>query len=204
MADEKRTFGDYTLITSIWIGEYEIAICENLNAENKDEVYLCGYVESNGIFGRIKDCMVSNSYADIVTCFGERITQKAEEFQMETEKIQNEVGDNSPISIEDCIPITHDDHIEGKVIVLKSEVLRPEFQRATSQLMLCTGGFGAQPHSRGRACFCTRLFDNENEQFYRADVLGIMPEDKLPEWAKERLNSIQKEAEKRRKSRSER
>ena len=115
---------------------------------------------------------------------------------METEKILKEVGDNAFLSKDDCIPITHEDSIEGKVIVLKPEVFRPEYQRATSQLMLCTGGFGAQPKSRGRACFCTRLYDNEKKQFYRSEVLGVMPEDKLPEWAKRGLEAAKQQHKK--------
>lgn len=207
MDDEKRTFGDYVLITSIWIGEYEIGICENPKAEKKDERFLCGYIENNGVWEYIKDNMVGESYADIVTCYGERIAEKAEEFQKEAEKTLKEVGDNSPIAKEDCIPITHEDDINGKVIVLKPEVLRPEYQRATSQLLLCRGGFGAQPRSRGRSCFCTRLYDNHRTQCTRSEVLGVMPENKLPEWAKEGLNRFrkeQKEANKKRESRSER
>ena len=196
MDDEKRTFGDYVLITSIWIGEYEIGICENPKAEKKDERFLCGYIENNGVWEYIKDNMVGESYADIVTCYGERIAEKAEEFQMETERILKEVGDNSPVSIEDCIPVTQDDDISGKVIVLKPDVFRPEYRRATSQLMLCTGGFGSQRNSRGRTCFCTRLYDNENKQFYRSEVLGIMPEDKLPEWAKRGLEAARRQDKK--------
>ena len=58
MDDEKRTFGDYVLITSIWIGEYEIGICENPKAEKKDERFLCGYIENNGVWEYIKDNMI--------------------------------------------------------------------------------------------------------------------------------------------------
>ena len=207
MDDEKRTFGNYTLITSVWIGEHEIGICENPKAEKKDERFLCGYIENNGVWEYIEKGMVSESYIDIASCFADRVAEKIKEFQKDSEAILAQVGDNSPLSKEDCIPITHEDSIEGKVIVLKPEVFRPEFQRATSQMMICTGGFGAQPKSRGRACFCTRLYDNEKGQFYRSEVLGVMPEDKLPEWAKDGLNRFrkeQKEANKKRESRSER
>ena len=207
METEERKFGDYTVMTSIWIGNYEIAVCENPTAHEKDEIFLCGYIESNGIYERMTDCMVSDSYTDIAACFGERIAEKARDFDKEAESIQSIVGDNSPLMADTCIPITGNDVIKDKIIVLKADAFRPEYQRATQQLILCTGGFGAQANARGRSCFGIRLFDGKQTQNYRAEVLGVMPEDKLPDWAKERLSKYrdeQKKADKKRESRSER
>ncbi len=189
MKKEKRIIGEYEVIASIMIGEYEIALCENRNAPN-DEVFLCGYIENNGIYERLSDCVVSDSYADVATVFGGRIAEKAEEVQKELEHIQKNVGDDKEITAGECLPISCDDCIEGKVIVLRSDILRPEYKRASSQLMLCTGGFGAQANARGRTCFATYLYDARKTQCRRDDILGIIPEDKLPEWAKNGLKAI--------------
>ena len=78
-------------------------------------------------------------------------------------------------------------------MVIKPEVLRREYRRATRQLKLCMGGFGASPHSRGSACYCVDLYTGKESRYERMDVLGtIQPED-LPGWAKHGLTAIQQE-----------
>lgn len=193
MEQTKRKIGDYTVLTSFPIGEYEIALCEDPEAP-REEVYLCGYIENNGLFERLTDCMVSDSYAEIATFYGERIAEKSEEVQKEIEGILRKVEGDREISANACKRVSYDESIEGKVIVLRGDVLRPEYRRSTSQLLLCTGGFGAQANARGRTCFATRLYDGQKTQCQRDDVLGVMPEELLPEWARTSLESLRREA----------
>ena len=90
----------------------------------------------------------------------------------------------------------------GKIVVIKPEVLRREYRRATRQLKLCMGGFGASPHSRGSACYCVDLYTGKESRYERMDVLGtIQPED-LPGWAKHGLTTIQQDRPKRKLRRS--
>lgn len=189
MFEETRIIGDYSVITSIRIGKYEIALCKNDEAPN-DERYLCGYIENNGILESLNDCMVSESYADIVAVFGGRVAEKGEAVQLELERIQKEIGDDSALHYECCIPISSEDCIKDKVIVLREDILRPEYKRASYQLLFCTGGFGAQSNARGRTCFATRIYDSEKINCQRCDVLGIVPEENLPDWAKDKLKEI--------------
>ncbi len=193
MENEKRMIGDYTVLQAFRIGEYEIALCENRDAP-RDEVFLCGYVENNGLYERLSDCMASDSYADVASIFGERIAERAEEVQKEIEHVRTNVGDDSEITQKDCVPDCPENCIEGKIVVLRGDLLRPEYKRASNQLLLCTGGFGAQANARGRTCFARRLYDAGQTQLRREDILGIMPEDKLPEWAKSGLEAIRRNA----------
>ena len=189
MNNENRRIGDYNVLTSIKIGDHEIALCENEKA-SKDEVYLCEYIENNGIYERLTDCMVSDSYADIAVVFGERITEKAKEVQYLLDDISKEIGDDIELKKDDCLPVSFEDCIKDHVVVLRGDSLRPEYRRISSQLLLCTGGFGAQGNARGRTCFATSLYDGEKTLCLRGDILGILPEDKLPDWAKAKLNEI--------------
>ena len=189
MINEKRMIGDYEVLTSIMIGDSEVALCQNPNAP-KDEVFLCGYIENNGLFERLTNCIVSFSYAESAQDFGERVAAKAKEVQKELEHIGKNVGDDSELTAKDCIPDSIENCIEGKIIVIRGDLLRPEYKRASNQLLLCTGGFGAQSSPRGRTCFATRLYDAKQIQCRREDVLGIMPEENLPEWAKDGLEAI--------------
>lgn len=44
------------------------------------------------------------------------------------EQESSEIGMNDEITAKDCKPISHDDAIEDKVIVIRGNVLRPEFR----------------------------------------------------------------------------
>ena len=149
--EETRKIGDYSVKYSMYIGHKDIALGENPNAD-KDERYMCCFVETNAIFERY-----------------------------------SEVGMNEELTTNSCKPISYEDSIENKVVVVKGSILRPEFRHANHQLMLCTGGFGAQANARGRTCCCISLYDGRKTSFYRTDFLGVMDEKKLPEWAQKGL-----------------
>lgn len=189
MSDEKRMAGDYEIIQSVQIGDREIVIGEN--PENQDgQKYMCAYCTANELFARYDEVLASDDYPEIVKIYGERVAEQAEKTRVEliTPKIQG--IDNTPITADGCTPISYDDDLHGKVIVIKPEVLRPEYRRATCQLKLCGGGFGASPNSRGSAVFCTDLYSGRESRFERRDVLGIMEPEQMPEWAKHYLSVL--------------
>ena len=167
--DEKRMVGDYTVINSMYIGHREIILGENQKAAS-GERYVCCYAERVMFYEQYLEAQVSDDFAEIVKLYGERVTQAADEIMKETEKVTSEIGMNDEITAKDCKPISH--------------VLRPEFRHASHQLMLCTGGFGAQKNARGRTCYCISLYSGKRTSFYRGDVLGVMDKRSLPEWAK--------------------
>lgn len=189
---DKRTVGDYDVIAAFEIGGIEVLFGENPEAV-LNERYLCCNCEYTGIFERYSDAFVSDDYAEIARLFGERICNTADEIICENARRDELPGGNRRLGTDDCIPVRHDENLEDRVIVIKAEALRPEYRSASEQLMLCTGGFGAQPNARGRSCFCTSLYDGKNRTFYRSDILGTVPEDMLPVWAKEGLNKAKAE-----------
>jgi len=99
---------------------------------------------------------------------------------------------NAPLTDQDCTRISSADDLNGKVIVIKPDVLRREYRVATHQVKLCTGGFGASPNSRGSAVYCTDLYSGEHSRFERRDVLGILNPDQMPKWVQHHLQVQQK------------
>ena len=180
--DEKRMVGDYTVINSMYIGHREIILGENPKAAS-GERYVCCYAERVLFYEQYLEAQVSDDFAEIVKLYGERVTQAADEIMKETEKVASEIGMNDEITAKDCKSISSDYAIEDKVIVIRGNVLRPEFRHASHQLMLCTGGFGAQKNARGRTCYCISLYSGKQTSFYRGDVLGVIDKRALPEWA---------------------
>ncbi len=80
---------------------------------------------------------------------------------------------------------------EGKVLVLRGDVLKDRYKTPEDQLFLADGGFGCRPNSRGRKVFGKFLKDGEDTHFYREDFAGILKDEYLPDWAREKLNELQ-------------
>lgn len=198
--EEKRMAGNYEVTTAFEIGTKEIIIGEDKTAA-PDERFVVANYENNGIFERYVDALVGGDYAEITKIFAERVKNEAERVMDEKSKI---TVDMTPITKEGCQVLEADDSIKNKVVVIRADVFKPEYQISTKQLQLCTGGFGAEPNSRGSACFCTNIYSGKESRFERSDVLGIIEKDELPDWAKERLDEVQKNIAHRRKERDAR
>ena len=191
---EKRMAGDYVIIHAFHIGDREIVLGEN-PAGGRNERYMCALCESNGLFASYTEVMVSDDYPELAKLFGERVAEQAEKTRIDLNGPKIQGIHNTPITAEGCEVIGYQHDLQGKIVVIKQEVLRPEYRRATSQLQLCTGGFGASPNSRGTACYCTELYSGKTSCFQRSDILGTIAPEKLPKWAKHYLEIV-RQAEK--------
>ena len=197
MADnvEKRMAGDFEIIHSMRIGDREIVLGENPVGIG-DERYMCAFSTAHGLFASYTEVMVSNDYPELVKLFGERVAEQAEKTRIALNGPKIQGIPNEPITAEGCEVISHQHDLKGKVVVIKPEILRREYRRATCQLHLCTGGFGSHPNSRGSACFCTELYSGKTSRFERSDILGIIAPEKLPEWAKHYLEIVRQSEKK--------
>lgn len=192
MKDEKRMAGDYKIIQAIVIGDKEIVIGEN-QADTNGQKYMTAVGEWNDLFEFYDQVLVSDDYPEIVGYFGQRVAEQAKKTRDELFRPSFQGIENTPITADDCKVVTHDDDLNGKVIVIKPEVLRREYRRATNQIKLCTGGFGASPNSRGSAVYCKDLYTGKESRYERRDVLGTMEPDTLPEWVQYGLYQIRQD-----------
>jgi len=64
MDNEKRMAGDYTILAGLRVGDQEVVIGENRNAQT-GERFLCAFCQQNEIMRLYGDCMVSDDYLDI-------------------------------------------------------------------------------------------------------------------------------------------
>lgn len=187
--NENRMAGDYRIIQSMYVGDREVIIGED--RENlPGKRYICSFCQQGGPFLVHRDIVASDDYLEIVKIFGERIVEQAEKTRLEV-SVEPGISD-SPLTEADCTPIPPMYDLTGKVIVIKADVLRREYQTATHQLKLCTGGFGACSNNRGSAVYCKDLYSGQESRFERRDVLGTMTPEMLPDWAKQGLSNIQK------------
>ena len=78
----------------------------------------------------------------------------------------------------------------GKVLVMRPDTLRESCWSPRDQLWLAEGGFGCSPTASGRAVYATCLGDGEQTRWDRADFIGVLDEQYLPDWAAEKLDEL--------------
>ena len=133
MEDEKRKAGSYEIIQAFRIGDREIVLGEDLNAK-PEERYMCAYCQQNEIAALYNEVMVSDDYCEIVKLFAEHLSEQAEKTHAEVLKPKFQGIDVTPLTSKDCAPVTYDDDLNGKIVVIRPGVLRREYQLATRQL----------------------------------------------------------------------
>ena len=77
-----------------------------------------------------------------------------------------------------------------KLLILKPEVFKEDFQKPFFQYFYAQSGFGCYPDKLGGKVYGKFLADGENGQFRRSDFLGVADPEKLPQWAQKRLEQL--------------
>lgn len=77
-----------------------------------------------------------------------------------------------------------------KVLVIHPFSLKDEYKTPEDQLFLAQSGFGCSPNSLGRKVFGMFLKDSEKARYYRTDFIGVIKDEHLPEWAREKVQEI--------------
>lgn len=93
---------------------------------------------------------------------------------------------------EHCEPNSYESlDYEGRVLVLSPDTLKESCWTPQNQLWLAHDGFGCSPHAVGRSIRCTCLGDGEQTRWNRTDFTGVLKEEFLPGWAREKLEELQ-------------
>ena len=79
----------------------------------------------------------------------------------------------------------------GRVLVLSPDTLKESCWSTRNQLWVGETGFGCSPTASGRAVYATCLGDGEQTRWDRADFIGVLDDQFLPDWAREKLEEIQ-------------
>ena len=85
---------------------------------------------------------------------------------------------------------------EGRVLVLKPEMLKDEYKTPEDQLFYAdAGGFGCSPGARGRKVMGQFLKDGERTHYYRQDFIGVLSDENIPTWVAQKLEELNAPAE---------
>ena len=190
MTEEKRMIGNYEVLHDIRICGKDVIIGENPSAK-QGERYVVATGERAAIYMNYVDSLVSDDYAEIMKAFGERVSAFADELVLQHTSLVEQ-----GIPIETILPSEYDcifygNSILNKIVIIDTNVLSPEYRIQAHQVYLCVGGNGSAGCARGSACFCISLYDGKTSRFERADIAGVIQEEKLPLWARNGLEKIQ-------------
>lgn len=186
-SQKKRMAGDYEIITEISVGRKEIVFGVN---EALRMPYFCAYYTENEILGSYEDCVAGDDYVEMMELFSDRIREQCKEVTAEREAV---TVPREKITPEMCFRNDYGKSLEGKIVAVKAEALKPEYRSCEHQLIYVINGNGAKANPRGNACYSISLYSGERGRWERYEIQGEVKPDCLPEWAKERLESIHKQ-----------
>lgn len=183
---EKRMADTYEIESSFYVNDKEIVFGVDEKSELK---YMVGFCRTNSIFGfeHYHDCIGTNSYAEAMQEYADRIRKEAELSLAEREKR----GIYATFTADECIPGSKNDNYEGRLIVIRADILQRDKQTADYQLCRATGGNGCNPNSHGQSVYAVNIYDGRDMRYDRTDVLGIIKPECVPEWAKERIKQME-------------
>jgi hypothetical protein len=187
MIEEKRMVDTYEVIHAIHVGDREILFAVDGGKTNCPYLVCdCNWDNPLGI-NQYFNAVGSDDYLEMMTEFTNRVQAQLEAVKAERDKITVPLP---PFTPEHCTLNNYGESIENKVVVIRTERLRPEYRTADNQLVLAVGGFGTYANARGRAVYTVNLYSGKESRWNREDILGVLKTEYMPDWAKEQLKQI--------------
>lgn len=189
MAAKKEKAGDYEILLSTRLGGKEMILGHD--AKNNEYPYMTCYRQFNFMGDEaFPEAIGSDDYFTIIKLFAERLQEQAnivEQFRAERSLPYTTLGR------EHCRQREEEESLTGKLIIIAPSSLAPEYRTADCQLGFATGGFGCNPNAGGRAVYFKELYSGQECRWNIGDVLGIADTEKLPNWAKAKLEEYTKQ-----------
>jgi hypothetical protein len=178
---------NYEVKHAICIGDKEIVFAEDKKAAD-GERYFVGDYTSNDIIGQYADCQVSDDFLEAMQEFVARVNGQ---IVKEMDAIKQSELPREVFTAEHCHRNDYGQNIEGKIVAIKADVLRPEYRRGDVQLVLVMHGSGARADPNGTAIYCYHLNNGKQTRFERHNVQGEVKPEHLPQWAVDKAAEIQ-------------
>jgi len=182
----------YTELCKISINQSEIILAENPDAEHRYMVVENRFTDyynnsgDNNIFTGH-----NNDYVKALDEFTKKV-----QYNIDCVKSTRDVNQSLfgivPVALTaaDCIASSGDADYTGKLIVVKTSELKPEYRAAESQLVLCSHGNGARPNAIGTSVFGNELFSGDSVCYGRHQIEGVADIERLPQWAKSMIKDV--------------
>lgn len=90
-------------------------------------------------------------------------------------------------SVEHIVRSDEPQNYENKLLIIRDLCLKEEYRTPENQLFYAIGGFGCSPTASGRKVCGHFLSDGEKAEFCRQDFIGVIADEHIPDWAREKL-----------------
>jgi len=181
MTDEKRTVNGFEVQFAMHVGPREVVFL--LDPASTETPYMVGYCDIMPGLGteQLFEVLGSDDYLEMVDEFIYRAQIQVDLARTERDEFPEP---RETFGAAQCLPDGMKHSLEGKVVILRPETLRPEYRNAANQLIYVTGGFGASPDGHGTAVFGKNVFSGEKRDCRRHQVLGVLDPAKAPPWVR--------------------
>ena len=183
---EKEIIGGYAVENSVWIGNnrFVFGISEDEREPNR---YMKCIAKESQFFVRYESAFVYDDYLEAMRAYQADITAELDAL----EKARAEIGlpDIRCLQKSDLIPVDSKMNISGKVVAIHEKYLNDGFKDISHQLYYVDGGLGVEASSRGRACYGCNVYTGEKTRIERYEIIGIVPDDKIPGYAKKNIET---------------
>ena len=188
MEQEEYIVDGHKVTHSVHLGDREIFLAVQQDAPLP---FYVGYMEVSYELGlaRFSGIEGTTEYTEAWELFIQRLQKQIEQVRAQRQE------HHAPqlLTEADCIRDSRAGDYEGKVLVMRPGVLRPEYWNAAHQLYFAVGGNGARAGSHGTKVFCINIYTGEHTYIRRTDVMGAIEPDHLPGWAKEKAAALRQD-----------
>ena len=180
----KEMINDYAVKNEVFVGNRRYLFAVHTDEKEPQRFLKCQCYDDE-LFRHYVNAVTSNDFVECMKLYLADISAAVEKVEKDRSAIGLE--DISCLKGSDLLSASRDKNIEGKVVAIGEKWLCDGFKDISHQLYFVKGGNGAQSNSRGNACFSINLYTGEDTRIERYEVLGEVPEDKIPDFAKEHL-----------------
>ena len=180
----KEMINDYAVKNEVFIGNRRYLFAVHTDEKEPQRFLKCQCYDDE-LFRHYVNAVTSNDFVECMKLYLADISAAVE--KVEKDRAAIGLDDISCLKGSDLLSASRDKNIEGKVVAIGEKWLCDGFKDISHQLYFVKGGNGAQSNSRGNACFSINLYTGEDTRIERYEVLGEVPEDKIPDFAKEHL-----------------
>ena len=180
----KEMINDYAVKNEVFIGNRRYLFAVHTDEKEPQRFLKCQCYDDE-LFRHYVNAVTSNDFVECMKLYLADISAAVE--KVEKDRAAIGLDDISCLKGSDLLSASREKNIEGKVVAIGEKWLCDGFKDISHQLYFVKGGNGAQSNSRGNACFSINLYTGEDTRIERYEVLGEVPEDKIPDFAKEHL-----------------
>ena len=180
----KEMINDYAVKNEVFVGNRRYLFAVHTDEKEPQRFLKCQCYDDE-LFRHYVNAVTSNDFVECMKLYLADISAAVE--KVEKDRAAIGLDDISCLKGSDLLSASRDKNIEGKVVAIGEKWLCDGFKDISHQLYFVKGGNGAQSNSRGNACFSINLYTGEDTRIERYEVLGEVPEDKIPDFAKEHL-----------------